>query len=213
MNDRLKSSPSPEECETGLLPVGTFVMWICCIVVGLIGLFWPRLPAPVAPPKPVDAELLTIEATNQHPVLEESPPAGKPSPADVSAPPDMPTVVAPNPAIAFAEPVNAPVTKTPPPAAATQPAIIQLTLGEGEGDQPVPDYPVEAQLAGEEGTVVVSLTVNEDGQVTNAVAVGPCHWPILNSAAVRSLRSTWRFRRGPARVYRVSIVYQLKRHE
>jgi TonB family protein len=215
LHDRLKSSASAEKSETGLLPVGTFVAWISCVAVGAIGLCWPQLPAPVAPPKPIEAELMTIEAANSHPVLQESQPAAKPAAQDVSAPPDAPTVVAPSPAIAFAQPVNAPPTRirAAPTVVTTQQAVIQITYGEGEGDQPPPDYPIEAQIAGEEGTVDVSLTVNEDGQVIDAVAVGPCRWPILNSAAVRSLRSTWRFRRGRQRVYRVSIVYQLKQPE
>jgi len=57
------------------------------------------------------------------------------------------------------------------------------------------------------------MTVAEDGRVTQAEAVSPCPWPVLNSAAVRAVRTTWRFRRGPVRVYEVSIQFQINRHE
>jgi protein TonB len=188
--------------EAGLLPVGTMVLWCACVAVGVIGLRWPAIrPSSAQPAAPVDTELLSVEAIRGRPAQLPPPPA----------PPESPVVAAPNPAIAFAEPVDAPVHAIEAPA--TQQSVIRLTYGEGEGQQPAPEYPPEAVRAGEEGTVVVRMTVAEDGRVVDAQAISPCSWPVLNSAAVRAVRSTWRFGKGPPRSYEVSIQFQLNRHE
>ncbi|MGA2440653.1 MAG: energy transducer TonB [Tepidisphaeraceae bacterium] len=201
------TSDGDEKHEAGLLAVATMVVWSGCVVVGLIGLrFSLRWASSAGPAAPVDAELLNVEAIPQRPAETSPPPA--------AAPPDTPAVAAPSPAIAFAEPVDAPVhlVETPP---RNQPekSVIRLTYGEGEGEQPAPEYPPEAVRAGQEGTVVVRMTVGEDGRVNQAEAISPCPWPVLNSAAVRAVRTTWRFRKGPVRIYEVSIQFQLNRHE
>jgi len=215
LSDRPNSIPHVEEHAAGLLPVATMVLWCACLAVGAIGLRTSlRRTASTVEPPPVDAELLNVEAINRRPTVEESPPSAPPPPAELSAPPLQPIVAAPSPAIAFAEPVNAPVHAVEtPPVVSTQPSIIQLTFGEGEGQQPIPEYPDEARFAGQEGTVVVRLTVGEDGRVSDASASSPCPWPLLNSAAVRAVRCTWRFPRGPVRSYEVAIQFQLNRHE
>ena len=191
------------------------ILFLACVCVGLVGLLWPRRPTPPAlAPPPMDARFLTVEAINQRPTVEATPPSAQSTPAAAPSPPEQPAVAAPNPAIAFAEPVNSPVhVVTAPRIVTTQPAIIQLTFGEGEGQQPAPEYPPEAVINGQEGTVIVRLTVNQDGRVTDAVALSPCPWPLLNSAAVRAVRTTWRFQSGPMRSYEVSIQFQLNRHE
>ena len=88
-----------------------------------------------------------------------------------------------------------------------------LTLGEGEGRQPIPDYPHDAVAQRQEGTVGLRLHVDENGRVTQVQAVAPCRWPLLNQAAVRSVRERWRFNPGPARVYEVAIQFQLNQSE
>jgi len=199
------SSDGDSKHEAGLLHVATMVVWCGCLAVGLFGLYWSfRRAPPAAPAAPVDAELLNVEAIQQRPE-EPNPPA--------AAPPDTPAVAAPSPAIAFAEAVDTPVHLVEAPRIAPEKSVIRLTYGEGEGEQPPPEYPPEAVRAGEEGTVVVRMTVGEDGRVTQAEAISPCPWPVLNSAAVRAVRSTWRFRRGPVRIYEVSIQFQINRHE
>jgi protein TonB len=231
LNDRSNHFPRPCRHDLSLLTVGTLVLWCACLGVGLIGLFWPHDRSTQAPaPPPIDAELLTVEATNQRRAVDANLPPAPASPTDVSPPPDVPEVALPSSAIAFATPVNMPVqvvkihhTAAPRPTpdqpmpaqhnTATQPSVIPLTFGEGEGEQPAPEYPPEAVMGGEEGTVVVRLTVSEDGRVTDAVASTPCNWPVLNNAAVRAVRTTWRFRRGPVRSYEVSIEFHLNRHE
>jgi TonB family protein len=213
LSDRLNSIPYDEHAA-GLLPVTTMVLWCVCLAVGVIGLRTSlRRSAPAVEPPPIDAELLNVEAMNRRPTVVETPPSTPASPADMSAPPPQPIIAPPTPAVAFAEEVKTPVhAVTTPEIAATQPSIIQLTFGEGEGRQPPPEYPDEARFASQEGTVVVRMTVDKDGRVSDARAFSPCPWPILNSAAVHAVRTTWRFPSGPVRSYEVSIQFQLNRH-
>jgi TonB family protein len=92
---------------------------------------------------------------------------------------------------------------------AVAPPVTHLTLGEGEGDQPLPDYPHDAITQRQEGAVGVRLTVAEDGRVTSASVIAPCRWPLLNQSALRAVRQHWRFQPGLQRQYDVSIEFQL----
>jgi protein TonB len=104
-----------------------------------------------------------------------------------------------------------PVPQTAAPQSAAQSAPTRLTYGVGEARQPAPEYPPEAQRAGEEGTVIVQFTVDENGHITSAEASTPSPWPSLNNAAVRAVRDTWRFPTGPSRNYEVVIQFELRK--
>jgi protein TonB len=97
--------------------------------------------------------------------------------------------------------VEAPAPLTPQP----------LTFGQGDGKQPAPDYPRESLRQGQEGTVTVRMTVGEDGRVLAAEDSSPSPWPLLNNAAVRVVKSRWRFAPGPVRAYEVAIRFQLNK--
>jgi len=98
----------------------------------------------------------------------------------------------------------------PLPAISAPPVVAHLTLGQGEGRQPIPDYPHDAVTQRQEGTVGVRFNVDENGRVSGIQAVRPCRWPLLNQAALRAVRERWRFNPGPPRVYDVAIVFQLE---
>jgi protein TonB len=100
---------------------------------------------------------------------------------------------------------------SPLPAASPTAQPQRLTFGQGEGNQPAPEYPRRAVVAGEEGTAVVRFTVGENGRVLAAEATVPSPWPLLNEAAVRVVRDRWRFRPGPMRLYEVAIRFQLQK--
>jgi protein TonB len=95
-------------------------------------------------------------------------------------------------------------------AAAAVPAITHLTLGEGEGNQPPPEYPRESQLAGQQGSVGLQFTVNENGRVISVSTTAPSRWPLLNAAAIRAVRNHWQFSSGAVRTYDVTIEFQLQ---
>jgi len=185
---------SKNKNEVGLLPVFTLVLWLVCVLVGLAGLRQDRHPRPVTRPTTPAAEILDVEIADDIPPPE----------ADVALPEPF-AAIEPSPAIAFAAPVEAPV--RPEAVRASNP--VRLTFGEGEARQPAPEYPIEAALARQQGTVVVLFTVGEDGRVTNAAASSPSPWPMLNQSALRTIRQSWRFPAGHVRSYEVAIQFVL----
>jgi protein TonB len=222
----------PEPGDTESLAVFTLVVWLTLLLVGALGfvLRYERPQPPMAPEPPIVAQPLQVELAPDPlppPGVEPLPPdpLAPPPPPDALIPPSLaqPIAVAqPSPAIAFALPIEGPtrmveaaqaeyarrpaaVTNAAPAAPAAQP----LTLGEGEGKQPAPEYPRWAVRQGQEGTVLVRLTVGENGRVQSAEAALPSPWPLLNEAALRTVRERWRFRSGPVRVYEVSIRFEI----
>lgn len=210
----------------GIIQIITLVLWLLCLVVGLLGWWLTQPPpAPTAPPKkaepPPQAEVLKVDLEPM--VLPQVVPQDQsqpPPPSDQPMPalPPLPEVAAYDPSIAFAQPIDGLVRlvsrgqANPGRISATPlPVIQRLVYGQGEGAQPEPDYPQEAVDAGEEGTVGVRLKVDSSGQVIDAQAISPCTWPLLNQAAVQAVRNTWHFSPGPPRIYDVSIAFQLNR--
>jgi len=209
-----------------LVAAATAAVWIGCLIVGTLGVLLPyareHLEAKPAPP--------IVEAVHLMPPREQAPDTEVPQagpkldaarPPEASAPPDAPppvAVAAPNPSIAFAVPVEGPTrivdakyavpVAAPPPAPLTPP-VQHLKFGVGEGQQPDPEYPHDAFLAGEQGTVVVRFTVGADGRVQSAEASQPSRWPLLNQAAIRAIRDSWRFSPGKVRTYEISIRFEI----
>ncbi len=231
-----------DSTEIALVPVGTAALWMMCLAVGTIGLLIPYpLPrAPLKELAPVQAQLMHVQLMNDAslppevgPPVPDELPAPPPPPAEnITAPaaPPLVAVAVPNPAIVMARPIQGPTTiveprhATPPhsPVAATGPSIpatpraparpTHLTFGEGDGNQPAPEYPREARLARQQGTVLIQFTVGEDGRVQSARAVVPSPFPLLNQAALRAVREDWRFSAGAVRTFEVSIQFELKQH-
>jgi TonB family protein len=96
-----------------------------------------------------------------------------------------------------------------PASAAVSPPVTHLTLGEGEGNQPVPEYPREAVIARQQGNVGLRFTVDEAGRVTAVEVAAPSRFSLLNQAAVRTVKERWRFAPGKVRSYEVTIQFQL----
>lgn len=55
------------------------------------------------------------------------------------------------------------------------------------------DYPASALRAGQEGDVGVTLTLGQDGRVTNCAVTEPSPFPVLNDATCRNLQRRARF--------------------
>ena len=210
--------------DTPLTPVLTFVAWVVCLAIGLLGFVLPysRPHRSVKTSETVKVQRLVVELSKEPtaPVENErlpgKPGSSVPLPADAMAPPPIP-VAQPSPAIAFAVPVEG-ATRVVPldqatyamPVHPVQSSVVQkLTFGQGEGRQPTPDYPEQAIQQQQEGTVVVRFVVAENGQVSSAEAKQPCPWPLLNESALRAVRQQWRFPAGGMRVYDVAIRFQI----
>jgi protein TonB len=254
---------APGAAQPPILPIGALVLWVGCLLVGVLGLAagYPQVHAQAQPPKlvPVEVRVVKVDlaAPTAQPASSEDPasssaaePAAMPGSAamhEATVPP-LPAVALPSPGIAFAVPVEGPVrivaaqaaipvarvspaTHSPtagtgpsaagyhtggvmtPPAVPVPPPVTRLTIGQGEGDQPLPEYPRESILGRQEGTVLVRLGVGADGRVLWAQVIAPCPWPLLNQSAVRTVREAWQFHAGPPRVYEVPIQFQLHAHD
>jgi protein TonB len=235
----MSAPPSAARVAAGegrLSAVLVLVIWISCLAIGIIG-WWVRYPRPTAPK--AETETVLVQRLEVELAPDLAPPqltpatvidaAAPPPPPEAMPPVNLPApvaVAAPSPSIAFAIPVEGPVTVVEParaaysaPPAETQTAPVaapaaapqQLTFGTGEGRQPAPEYPRRAMREGQEGTVVVRFVVGADGRVISAQPHQPSAWPLLNESALRVIRERWRFRAGDPRTYEVAIRFELKK--
>jgi periplasmic protein TonB len=218
------------ESELSVPAVFVLVMWLACLGAGLAGFLLPY-PRPQAKPieEPVLAHKIEVELSPEDVKPETAPPVTLPAnpaaPEAVTQPqlPRIVTLAQPSPAIAFPMPVATPPIKAAIHATEIRPTtanisarpasapIEQLTYGVGEGKQPAPEYPRQATRAGQEGIVTVRMVVADDGRVISAEAARPSPWPLLNESALEAVRSRWRFRSGPTRVYEVGIRFKLRK--
>ena len=183
------------------------------------------VPAAIQPPPPGPTQPPPLFAPTTPPQAPQLVAVALPSPAVAFALPiEAPTRIvevkqatfvrpAPQPVPAPAAPSTAPGTSTSQPAVnqATAPAVDTLTFGQGEGRQPAPAYPLAAQRAGQEGTVIIRFSVGADGRVLAAEPSSPSPWAALNREALRVIREQWRFKPGPVRLHEVAIRFELKK--
>ncbi len=198
----------------------TLILWLGCGAVSLFGFILPYAhPARPAQAEPLPVEVLNVQLSAVPEIQPSSGGSGQPSAAMVLPAAPQPMAVAePSAAVAFAIPVenvtriadvrNASYYQAPANEVAAPP-VQHLTFGQGEGTQPAPDYPTRARREGQQGTVVVRLTVGETGSVLAAEAVTPSPWPLLNESAVRTIKNRWAFGTGRQRVYEVPIRFAL----
>jgi protein TonB len=99
--------------------------------------------------------------------------------------------------------------EAPSEAAAADTSVASVASRLAAGKMPAPVYPAAARRAGQSGTVIVEFTVDTSGLVITAQAVKPCPWPLLNEAAVRTVRR-WKFPAGSVMKIQRPIVFQLR---
>lgn len=221
----------PDEHEPSvLLPVFVCVLWITCAAVGAVGLAinYSR-PVPPATTEPVFAQKIEVELAGEAVPIPEIP---RPQVVPLEQPPSVEAMLKPeivpavlvaeaSPAIAFPLPVESPARIVKPaeaaavptnfaPVIAAPPAQV-LTYGQGEGRQAAPEYPRRAIVEGQEGAVTVRMVVGENGRVLSAEAFQASPWPLLNEAALSTIRRRWQFQPGPVRLYEVTIRFELQK--
>jgi len=213
--------PAKPAHTVGLLPITTFVLWTGCLIVGALGysLHYARPQPPVSAVPPSAAEKITVELDNSPPLIAAAPP--RPS-EKLTTPPPAPSIAIaePSAALAFPLPVSGLVNISDAAQASTSgrintdaknAAIQPLVFGQGAGRQLAPPYPSTAIRQGQEGTVTVRLNIAEDGRVTTAETSIASPWPLLNEAAIRTVRERWRFAPGSPRTYEVAIRFTLQK--
>lgn len=181
-------------------------------------------PTPPDVPQPLAAGEIAFGGDDAPAVAVEMPPAALPD--------FIPAVAMPGPAIAFAVPVAGPVrlaaaasaafhgmptpvtgvstpvvvTRAPAAVAPKRVGPTRLTAGRGLAhDQPTPEWPEAARLAHQQGSVTVSFTLDDAGNVIDTAISTPCRWPLLNQAARRRVADDWHFPPGFAGQYLITF--------
>lgn len=154
------------------------------------------------------APSLSTQAPMQRPRQDEVP---KPADGDVRQCPPAP------PAYQDPQPPEQPVKVEP-----NAPAVAQAAPRQAKIDAPPrprtsirPEYPRDARQRGEEGRVVLELTIGEDGMCAEAKVVNSSGFPELDAAAVKAARAA-RFEPAKASgrpveaVVRINLVFKLR---
>ena len=195
-----------------------------CFLFLLVALFGARLrlPAPKAVPPLEEPVPVLIQPLPQTPPpqadqasREAAPEEKAPAPRLVVVTPDSPAIsfavptignlLVPN-AIAQAPPGEAPKARA---AARSEPKTIGST-GEG-GDRPQPPYPDMALKLGEQGTVVLLLTVDDSGLVESISVKQSSGSAILDRSALEFVKRHWIVPPGKGgRLFQATISYQIR---
>jgi periplasmic protein TonB len=152
-------------------------------------------PAPMEPPVPAPLTATPPPAEDTQPSPKERPaPAQKPTPKPAvarahSAPTSPHAGVAPPHSAEPAEQQSAAVGSTSP---AVTAALIPPRPVAGMETNRAPTYPEIARRRGEEGRVVLRVSVSVDGMPLDVEVMGPSGHPSLDSAALLAVRQ-WRF--------------------
>lgn len=72
-----------------------------------------------------------------------------------------------------------------------------------------PNYPYQARINKQSGTVIVEFIVNTDGNVISAIVIQSSNWPLLDNEALRAIRN-WKFPPGSIMKFRKPITFQFK---
>jgi protein TonB len=182
----------------------------------------PRLPAP-KPLPPLEEPLpIIVQPLPQKPPPQSEQPNKEESTKDKAPAPRVVVVTPDSPAISFSVPTignvlvpnalaQAPPSEPPkaPAAVHHEPKTIGST-GEG-GDRPQPPYPEMALKFGEQGTVVLLLTVDDSGLVESITVKESSGSAILDRSALDFVKRHWIVPPGRGgRVFQATISYQIK---
>jgi protein TonB len=193
------------------------------LAVGILGATTARI-AIKRPPPLADVAPVVIEpppppqtaAAEPKPELSEQEKAEAPrvvvvtldSPAINFSVPTIGNLMVPN-AMAAAPPVEP---MQPVAALATAPTVLDTT-GAG-GERPQPPYPRIALEQGQQGSVLLQMTVNDAGAITDIVVSQSSGSAILDHSALEFVKRHWTIPSGKgARTYEARIIYKILRNE
>jgi TonB family protein len=202
----ISNSPGLHVEEPSLLNVFTFVLWTSCLFVGLFGLITENMPPADAATQPaltMDVDLVSAPVADGQ---DSSPASGDQAAPPESAPAPLPQAMAQIPQPGDDPPLLATRSLA---ASAALSSAAQLSDADIQGFLPVPEYPTEAKLAHQEGTVVIVFTVGTDGCVTDARIASGSPWPLLNESALRTVRDEYRLAPGAVRRRFRSFTFQM----
>jgi TonB family protein len=190
------------------------------LIIGIVGarsrLPVPNIPPPIEQPIPVILEPLATPppSTEQQQIEPQNEDEKQIAPRVVA-------VTMETPAIDFSVPtignlvVPMAAAPAPPPSELRQTAPVHQvptlaeSTGEG-GDRPGPAYPMQARELGQQGTVLVALTVDDVGAVTSVSVKESSGFPLLDRNALTWIKHHWiQPPINGSHVFLASIRYQL----
>ena len=184
-----------------------------CILFLLIGIAGARrgiISIKPVPPIRVEVPVVVLPA-----VLPPQAVAPKPEQPEPKSQPQVLVVLPTAPNINFGVPPVGKLVADVALATAPQPQVIPLhiapvnTTGAG-GERPEPPYPKIALESGQQGTVVLSLTGDDAGNVVSADVKTSSGFPVLDRATVDFIKRHWRLPTDTStRLFETSITYKL----
>ena len=184
-----------------------------CILFLLIGIAGAR--RGVIAIKPVPPIRVEVPVVIQPAVLPPQAVAPKPEQAEPKSQPQVLVVLPTAPNINFGVPTIGTLVASAALATAPQPQVIPLPIGSLNntgtgGDRPEPPYPKIAWESGQQGTVVLSLTGDDAGNVGSVAVKTSSGFPILDRATADFIKRHWRLPTdGSTRQFETSITYKL----
>jgi protein TonB len=183
-----------------------------CLMFLLIGIFGARQGAISIAKVPPIRQIVPVvvqppAAPPQQIAPKSAPPAPNNTPRILVALPDAPDVN-------FGIPTA--VSLVVPAALASSPQIAPVRIGSlantgTGGDRPEPPYPPIALQTGEQGTVILTLTGDEAGNVLSVEVKQSSGFPVLDHATVDFVKRHWRLpTKSATRRFQTSITYQLQ---
>ena len=196
--------------------VGLKLAWVnsVCLLFLLIGLAGARRGLiSIKPVPPIRTEVPVVVLPTVLPPQAVAPKAEQVQP---NPQPQVLVVLPTAPNINFGVPTvgtlvaPAALFSAPPLQAAPLHVVSPLNSTGAGGERPEPPYPKIALEAGQQGTVVLSLTGDDTGNVASVVVKTSSGFPILDRATVDFVKRHWRLPTdGTTRLFETSISYKL----
>lgn len=162
----------------------------------------PSMPREALQPDVVVEAVVAVELVDhrevEEPVRDLPPPVAESDPFAAPSPSLQRIAARPATPAATAAPAASEPTPAPAPAAAPQAWVEAVECADNEP----PRYPESERLAGHEGTVVVTATIDALGAVLDVALRQPTRHAALNREALRAVRA-WRF--APARLHGAAV--------
>ena len=185
-----------------------------CILFLLIGIAGAR--RGVIAIKPVPPIRVEVPVVVQPAVLPPQAVAPKPEQAEPKNQPQVLVVLPTAPNINFGVPTVGTLVAPATLATAPQPQAIPLHIGSlnntgAGGERPEPPYPKIALEEGQQGTVILSLTGDDAGNVVSVDVKKSSGFPFLDRATVDFIKRHWRLPTdGSTQLFETSITYKLQ---
>jgi TonB family protein len=184
-----------------------------CLLFLLIGIAGARrgmIAIKPVPPIRVEVPVVVLPA-----VLPPQAIASKPEQAEQKNQPRVLVVLPTAPNINFGVPTVGTLVASAALASAPPPQAIPLHIGSlnttgAGGERPEPPYPKIALESGQQGTVVLSLTGDDAGNVVSADVKTSSGFPVLDRATVDFIKHHWRLPTDSStRLFETSVTYKL----